>query len=155
MDFRKIKQLIKLLEKSDLSEIEIHDSDESVIIRNQAHSQAAFIQSNLSVINYGGDMKKQVIANATVQPEISISEDNMEKFLVTSCAVGTFYHAAEPDDKPLVQLGENVDIGDILSIIKSVGSVHKITAERSGRITQIFVHNGQGVEFGQALFMIE
>jgi len=143
MDIRKIKKLIELLEESGVSEIEIHEGEESV--RISRHLQVA-PAAPVSV----GVLDK----SAPLLPEAAV-EDEIKGHIVSSPMVGTFYRAASPGVKPFVDIGHRVSSGDTLCIIEAMKILNQIEADKSGVITAILAENGQPVEYGQPMFAIE
>lgn len=94
-------------------------------------------------------------APAAGAAERPASQDDDRFFTVTSPMVGTFYRAPAPDEPPYVQVGDRVEVGQPLCIIEAMKLMNEIEAEVSGRIREILVENGQPVQYGQALFIIE
>ena len=79
----------------------------------------------------------------------------MTGFIVKSPMVGTFYRSATPGGSPFVEVGQKVNEGDVICIIEAMKILNEIEAEKSGTITQVLGENGQAVEYGQPLFVIE
>jgi len=146
MDIRKIKKLIELLEESGVSEIEIHEGEESV--RISRHLQAA-PAAPVVVASVGVPEK-----STPLSPEVAV-EDEIKGHVVSSPMVGTFYRAASPGVKPFVDIGQRVSMGDTLCIIEAMKILNQIEADKSGVISAILAENGQPVEYGQPMFAIE
>lgn len=154
MDIRKIKKLIELLEESGISEIEIHEGEESVRINRGpqgfVHTQYLPQQLPLSI-------QHPITTPASLPPV-----ENLEPkpaalpsgYTVTAPMVGTLYRAASPTDKVFVELGSRVKIGDVLCIVEAMKMLNQIEADHAGIIKAILVENGQPIEFGQPLFII-
>jgi len=151
MDIRKVKKLIELLEESGLAEIEISEGDDSVRI---SRYPGGFIQP----------MQTAGLAPATQFPApglgSAVSADAappapIAGHTVTAPMVGTFYGAPAPGAKPFVQVGSEVQVGDVLCIIEAMKMMNQIEADSAGRVVSILVENGDPVEFGQSLFIIE
>ena len=151
MDLRKLKKLIDLVQESGIAELEITEGDEKVKISR-----------NLTVT----PMSQPVVSKeATFAPLESKTGDNMvnkesmppplDGTIIKSPMVGTFYRASGPDDKAFVEIGEKIEVGTILCIIEAMKLMNEIEAEASGTIREIFVENGQAVEYGQKLFRID
>jgi acetyl-CoA carboxylase biotin carboxyl carrier protein len=147
MDIRKIKKLIELLEESDVTEIEIHENDESVrISRGMAAPQmmvAPQAQQPVTPAAAGA-----VVVEEPVAEEISGHQ-------VKSPMVGTFYRAPSPGAKSFVEEGDRVSTGDTLCIIEAMKILNQIEADKSGKVKKILVDNAQPVEYNQPLFIIE
>ena len=150
MDIRKVKKLIELLEESQVAEIEIHEGEESVRI-----SRMPVVLPAQAVVQAA-----PAVAMAAPPQEAAVSEPAAEPaapegHAVTSPMVGTFYEAASPGAKPFVQVGQQVSVGDILCIIEAMKMLNQIEADKAGTVTAKLVENGQPVEFGQSLFVID
>jgi acetyl-CoA carboxylase biotin carboxyl carrier protein len=152
MDIRKIKKLIELLEESGINEIEIREGEESVrITRSAPGSQQAFMMSP--------HMAPAVPAAQTVQaPPVSggpVEPPMPDGHTVIAPMVGTFYRAASPGAKPFVEVGQAISVGDTLCIIEAMKMLNQIEADKAGVIKAILIENGQPVEYGQPMFIIE
>ena len=146
MDIKTIKELVSILEKSGLDEIELEDKNSSIrLVKNRATvAQAAPIPQQINV---------PVAAAAPKNESKSPDEDN--GLTVTSPMVGTFYRTPSPDAKPFVEEGDTVKVGDVVCIIEAMKTMNKITSTHSGKIKSILIENGKPVEFGQKLFIVE
>ena len=157
MDIRKIKKLIELLEESDVAEIEIKEGGEMVRISRNSTVVATpptalmpYPSPPSPVSNIALDPSAQAETSAG-----SASQDIPAGHTMTSPMVGTFYRAPSPGAKPFVETGQNVEIGDTLCIIEAMKMLNQIEADKSGKLVAILVENGQPVEYGQSLFVIE
>ena len=147
MDIRKIKKLIEMLEESNLGEIEIKEGEESIRI-SRAGSAAPVGQW----MHAPAPVAAPVAAAAVAVPAApSLPAGHM----VTSPMVGTFYRSASPNAKPFVEVGVQVKVGDTLCIIEAMKMLNQIEADKAGVIKAILKENGQPVEYGEALFIIE
>lgn len=153
MDIRKVKKLIELLEESGIAEIEISEGEESVRISRYPQGQAA-----APVVHYAPPpaaapvaAAPAAIAPAAAAPAAASKADHT----VTAPMVGTFYSAASPGAKPFVDIGSEVNVGDTLCIIEAMKMMNQIESDKAGRVTAVLVKNGDPVEFGQPLFIIE
>lgn len=144
MDIRKVKKLIELLEESGIAEIEIKEGEESVRI------------SRYGTANANQIIVPQAVA-APVAPQAAAEEQEQipDGHIVKSPMVGTFYEAPAPGQNPFVSVGQPVQMGDTLCIIEAMKMLNQIEADKSGKIKSVLAENGQPVEFGQALFVIE
>ncbi len=145
MDIRKVKKLIALLEESGIAEIEIHEGEESVRISRYSAAPAMSPLSAASV---------QATPAADVSRPARDAGSSSEH-TVRSPMVGTFYAAPSPDAKPFTAVGESVAVGDTLCIVEAMKMLNQIEADKAGVIKTILVDNGQPVEFGQPLFVID
>jgi acetyl-CoA carboxylase biotin carboxyl carrier protein len=150
MDIRKVKKLIELLEESGIAEIEIHEGEESVrISRNNMAPQTVYAQA----APYA--QAPAPAAPAVAAPADAPAQEKMSGHKVTSPIVGSFYRSSSPSSKPFAEIGKSVNKGDTLCIIEAMKIMNQIEADASGTITAILVENGDPVEFGQPLFIIE
>lgn len=151
MDIRKVKKLIELLDESGIAEIEITEGEESVrISRYSQHAPAApapVAAAPVAAAPAPAAPSAPVVA-APAEPE----EDGFE---VTAPMVGTFYAASSPGAAPYVQVGDRVQEGDTLCIIEAMKMMNQIEADVSGVIKSIRMQNGEPVEFGQTLIVID
>jgi acetyl-CoA carboxylase biotin carboxyl carrier protein len=149
MDIRKVKKLIELLEESGISEIEIKEGEESVRISRHPAGAVHTIQAPLA---YAPAPAPAAAAPAAAAPgKTAVAPDHA----VTAPMVGTFYSAPAPGAKAFVEIGSEVKPGDVLCIIEAMKMMNQIESDTAGRVVSILVKNGDPVEFGQALFVIE
>ena len=150
MDIRKVKKLIELLEESQVAEIEIHEGEESVRI-SRVTQQAAVAPAVYQVPPTG---LPAALPAASVEEAPAQENVTPDGHTVTSPMVGTFYEAPSPGAKPFVEVGQQVNAGDTLCIVEAMKMLNQIEADKSGVIKARLVENGQPVEFGQALYVI-
>ena len=148
MDIRKVKKLIELLDESGIAEIEITEGEESV--RISRYSQSAPIAPVAAPIAVAAPV---AAAPAEAAPAASDPED--DGFLITAPMVGTFYAASSPGAAPYVQVGDRVNEGDTLCIIEAMKMMNQIESDVSGVVKSIRVQNGEPVEYGQTLIVID
>ncbi len=151
MDIRKVKKLIELLDESGIAEIEIKEGEESVRISRYAKDAPAVIAAAAPVA--APAPVAAVAAAAPPQPAATEAED--DGFLVEAPMVGTFYGSSSPSAAPFVQVGDRINEGDTLCIIEAMKMMNQIEADVSGVIKSIRVQNGEPVEYGQTLFVID
>ena len=151
MDIRKIKKLIELVEESGISELEISEGEESVRISRSTPTYTVPVQ-NIQIPQPVAVPAPTVTA-ATVEAEV-ITETNSGT-TIKSPMVGTFYRTPSPESKAFVEVGQSVNVGDVLCIVEAMKMMNQIESEKAGTIKAILVENGQPVEFDQPLFIIE
>ena len=152
MDIRKVKKLIELLEESGIAEIEISEGEESVRISRYPAGGA----HAAPVVHYApAPMAPMAAALAAVPAAAAPAVAAKADHTVTAPMVGTFYSAATPGAKSFVDIGSEVNVGDTLCIIEAMKMMNQIESDKAGRVTAILVKNGDPVEFGQPLFIIE
>jgi acetyl-CoA carboxylase biotin carboxyl carrier protein len=147
MDLRKLKTLIDLVSESNISELEIAEADGKVrIVKTPAAGAGAPAAHPQPQVSYGAAAAEHAVAPA--EPEIAAN-------VVKSPMVGTFYRSASPGADAFVEIGSVVKVGDPICIIEAMKIMNEIEADAAGTIRQILCENGQAVEFGQPLFVIE
>ena len=154
MDIRKIKKLIELVEESGISELEISEGEESVRISRTAPTT-----------NYSAPIQNIQIPQATpvATPIVTTPTEVVNEVepiavsgtTIKSPMVGTFYRTPSPESKAFVEVGQTVNVGDVLCIVEAMKMMNQIESEKAGTIKAILVENGQPVEFDQPLFIIE
>lgn len=153
MDVRKVKKLIELLEESGcVSEIEIHEGEESIRI-SRATQATADKQTTAASLPAAAT----AAAATATQPTDDATADHKDdsRAIVKSPMVGTFYRAANPTTKPFVKVGDRVQKGQTLCIIEAMKTMNQIESQYTGTVKEIFVDNGDPIEYGQDLFAIE
>jgi len=155
MDIRKVKKLIELLEESGISELEISEGEESVrISRHPRGSLSLGAPPAAAGTSYAAPTLPPA---APAAPATSAGEHKPrnDEHMVTSPMVGTYYSAPSPGAKAFVDVGSEIKIGQILCIIEAMKMMNQIESDKAGRVTAILAKNGDPVEFGQPLFVIE
>ena len=138
---------MELLEESGMSEIEIKEGEESVKISRYGNSPApshSFVQQQAPT-----SLPPVVAAPAIVDEPSTVGQS------LTSPMVGTYYSAPSPTAKPFVTIGQHVKQGDTIGIVEAMKIMNQIEAEKSGTVLQILVKDGEAVEFGQPLIIVE
>ncbi len=151
MDLRKIKKLIELLEGSDLAEMEITEGDNTIRLTRSAPATAA----TPPLPPYSRAFSPEPVVSETTAAVPQKPAEPGEGKTIDSPMVGTFYDAASPDAEPYVTIGSTVSPGDILCIIEAMKTFNQLEADTSGVIRAIYKSNGDPVEFGEPLFVIE
>jgi len=151
MDIRKVKKLIELLEESGIAELEISEGEESVRISRYPR---------MSIAAPAGAAQPAPLAPtaaAPAKPATAAGEHKPQNDdqTITSPMVGTYYSASAPGAKPFVEIGQEIKVGQILCIIEAMKMMNQIESEKAGRLSAILAKNGEPVEFGQPLFIIE
>ncbi len=143
MDLRKLKTLIDLVSESNVSELEITEAEGKV-----------------RIVKGGGAVPQQAMAPAapaasvTASP-VAVAPDAPTGHTVKSPMVGTFYRSSSPGAKPFVEIGSQIKEGETVCIIEAMKILNEIEADKSGIVSKLLCENGQAVEYGQALFVIE
>ena len=157
MDIRKVKKLIELLEESGIAELEISEGDDSVRISRYSHVPVVPTTPAISAAPAPAMPPAQAPAapSAAVPAAAAMEEPRPSGQEVHAPMVGTFYSSPAPGAKPFVEIGTEVAVGDTLCIIEAMKMMNHIESEVSGTVANVQVEDGEPVEFGQVLFIIE
>jgi acetyl-CoA carboxylase biotin carboxyl carrier protein len=155
MDIRKVKKLIELLDESGIAEIEITEGEESV--RISRYAQGAALAPAAGPVAPAAPAATPAPASTSAEPEAASAPAPVDDdgYVVTAPMVGTFYSSSSPGAAPYVQVGDRINEGDTLCIIEAMKMMNQIEADVSGVIKSIRVQNGEPVEYGQTLFVID
>lgn len=153
MDLRKLKKLIDLVQESGISELEVTEGEEKV--RIVKHGQVAAMPPATYMIGNPAAMAAPMHAAAPAPTAAATPAETQQGNAVKAPMVGSFYRANAPGAKPFVEVGQVVNEGDTLCIIEAMKLMNEIESDLAGTIKAILVENGQPVEFGQPLFVIE
>ncbi len=152
MDIRKIKKLIELLEESDVEELEIQEGDDSVrISRRREQPAGTQYVSHVPAPAPQAAAPAPAPAPAAEEPAAPAGPSG---HTVNSPMVGTFYRAPSPTAQAFVEVGQTVNVGDVICIVEAMKMMNQIEADKAGTVTEILVENGQPVEFDQPLVVI-
>jgi len=154
MDLRKLKTLIELVETSGIAELEIQEGEERVRITRATAVAAGAPPMALHTAQHQAAATPPAVALAAV-PAAEAAPAEPEGHQVKSPMVGTFYRSATPGSKPFVEVGDRVEEGGTLCIIEAMKLMNEIESDKAGVVKAILTENGQPVEFGQPLFVIE
>ena len=146
MDIRKVKKLMELLEQSGMAEIEIVEGEESVRISRYGDAPVAPAVAPVAV-------SAPAVTSTDTTPETTAP--NIDGHPITSPMVGTFYSAASPTSEAFIKVGQHVNQGDTICIVEAMKIMNQIEADQSGTVTEILCSDGDAVEFGQTLIVIQ
>ena len=146
MDLRKLKTLIDLVSDSNVSELEITEAEGKVRIVKS--SGAPLVMQQPAITMVAAAVPPVAAATMEVLP-VETSH------AVKSPMVGTFYRSASPGAKPFVEVGDVVKLGETICIIEAMKILNEIEADKAGTVSKILCQNGQAVEYGQTLFLID
>jgi len=161
MDLRKIKALIDLLEKSNLTEIEIKEGEESVRLSRASRAAPAAPPAPAAALEHiavapaaPAPAAKAPAAEHHSESHGKAGKDIPDGHTIRSPMVGTFYASPNPDAPPFVKVGQTVKAGDTLGIIEAMKMFNPIEADVSGTVRAILVQSGQPIEFDEPMFVI-
>jgi acetyl-CoA carboxylase biotin carboxyl carrier protein len=161
MDIRKIKKLIELLEESGIAEIEIKEGEEAVRISRMpaAGSLPPSYPQYTHVATLPMAMSPQLEAPVKTAPapvaEVAAAKPKPNEHVITAPMVGTFYASPSPGAKAFIEIGDEIKVGQVLCIIEAMKMMNQIESDKAGKVTSIMARNGDPVEFGQPLFVVE
>ena len=153
MDLNLIKKLIKILETSTITDLEIEENDYRIKISKKVRTLSSVDHSH-TIHNVQSASEGSQI---DVQVEKTAKEEEAEKnqHIIRSPIVGTFYRAPAPDADSYIQVGDNVSPGSVLCIVEAMKLMNEIESDVSGKVIKIIAENGKPVEFNQPLFLIQ
>ena len=151
MDIRKVKKLIEMLEESSLAEIEIREGEEAIRI-SRASSVGSGSTAAATPVAVTHPTTPAAAPAASTPPAAPTTPPG---HAVTSPMVGTFYRSPSPGAQAFVDIGAEVKVGDVLCIIEAMKMMNQIESDKAGVVKAILKENGQPVEFGEPLFVIE
>ncbi len=144
MDLRKLKKLIDLVQESGISELEVTEGEERVKIVKSGGAGPAYVAPVAALE-----------APTVPAPALTVAPGEIPGHLVKSPMVGTFYRSPSPGAKPFVEVGDTVKAGDTICIIEAMKLLNEIECDKDGVIKAILVENGQPVEYGEPLVVID
>jgi acetyl-CoA carboxylase biotin carboxyl carrier protein len=152
MDLRKLKTLIDLVSDSNVSELEITEAEGKVrIVKSMGVAQPVVMQQEQAAAVAAAPIVAAPVAPVEAPAPVAAPAGHAVK----SPMVGTFYRSSSPGAAPFIQIGSVVKEGDTLCIIEAMKILNEIESDKSGTVTQILCENGQAVEYGQPLFIVE
>jgi acetyl-CoA carboxylase biotin carboxyl carrier protein len=155
MDLRKLKTLIDLVSESNVSELEITEAEGKVrIVKSGPPAPVQMVHAPAPMVMAAAPVVAAAASSPVATPAAAAAPE-VKGFVAKSPMVGTFYRASSPGASPFVEVGAKVNVGDTLCIIEAMKILNEIEAEQAGTITQVLGENGQAVEYGQPLFVIE
>ncbi len=145
MDIRKVKKLMELLEKSGMAEIEINEGEESVRISRYGNGPMAAPVAAAPI----------AAPVAAIDSAVNDAPATIDGHPISSPMVGTFYGSASPTTNAFVSIGQHVNQGDTICIVEAMKIMNQIEADQSGTVTEILCKDGDAIEFGQTLVVIQ
>jgi acetyl-CoA carboxylase biotin carboxyl carrier protein len=146
---RQIQDMIDLLKRNHLTELEIERAGVRIRVRHEAG-----VKTISAAVTEPGQVTGQAVSQPATAPS-ELAEETAGQITITSPIVGTFYRSPSPDADPYVEEGEYVKKGQVLCIVEAMKLMNEIESEVDGRITKILVESTKPVEYGQALFLID
>lgn len=148
MNLKEIKELIKIVNDTDVAELSLENEGFKLMIRKAVVSNVAF--ETPPVLRKPSELSPPPVVT---EAPVALEEENL--VTITAPMVGTFYQAPSPDAEPYVKVGDMIAVGQTLCIIEAMKLMNEIESEVKGRLRKVLVNNGDPVEFGQPLFLVE
>ncbi len=166
MEYKDITNLIKLIQKSNLSEFKLKEGDFEILIKTDKYvkrTKEAPITLSQPIVpavaapspSAGGTMAPQETTSAAQELPSAKAEDSSNYLQIKSPIVGTFYRSASPDADPYVKVGDRVEAGSVVCIVEAMKLFNEIESEISGTIVQMLVEDATPVEYDQPLFLVD
>lgn len=158
MDLRKIKKLIELVEESGIAELEITEAEETIRISKSGPAMQQGYAAMPPVLQHhaaAAPVQQDVPISAPIVPTEPAKASLPDGHVVKSPMVGTFYRSSSPGANPFAEVGQTVKVGDTVCIIEAMKLLNEIESDKAGVVKAILVENGQPVEYGEPLFIVE
>lgn len=148
-----IEKLVKMLSDNELTELSLEEGDKAIVIRKEKE----IVTASATVAAQPVAIPAQVAAPAAKPVEAATPAKKEESNLlkITSPMVGTFYKAASPGAAPFTEAGKSVNVGQVVCIIEAMKLMNEIESEVAGKVVEVCVQDGQPVEYGQVLMLVE
>lgn len=164
INISQIKELADLAQEKNLAELTVQDGEKSITIKLPGYNVQHVVHPQASQVVYAppapqpihelpAESSRAATATTVEAEKAVVSDDRLHK--VTAPMVGTFYSAPSPDSPPYVSVGGTLSKGQVVCIIEAMKMMNELESEVSGRIVKILVENGQPIEFGQVLMLVE
>jgi acetyl-CoA carboxylase biotin carboxyl carrier protein len=155
IDIRKLKELVRLMTTSDLTELDLRDKEEQVTIRRATAQAAPQIIQHAAPVAHPAPAAPVAAAPVAAAAVAPAANEDAGLVAIESPMVGTFYASPSPDKPSFVSVGGEVGPNSVVCLVEAMKIFNEIKAERSGTIAKVLVKSGQAVEFGQPLYMIK
>ena len=154
MDIKDLKLLVKMITETDITEFELDNSEEKIVIRRGPKTEYINIAAPAAQMFSATQQVSAPTATAVISPVTSVAAVELGE-TVNSPIVGSFYRSPAPDAAPYVEVGQVVENGQVICIVEAMKLMNEIEAEYRCRIIKICKENAQAVEFGDPLFVVE
>lgn len=155
MEYKQIQELLKAVNKSNISELSIKDGDFEITIK-QATTEMQYVAMPTAAPQVMAAPQMQQVAAPAAAPQAAApAQEATTGITVKSPMIGTFYRAAGPGKEPFVNVGDEIKTGDVVCIVEAMKLFNEIESEVSGRIVKVLVDDGTPVEYDQPLFIVE
>ena len=173
MDFREMQELIKLINKSNITEFKFQEGDQKIVIRTKEYSEGGVVQHQFIQQAAPVQAAAPVAMSAPIQAasapvavaapvsapvaevEVAAADSTAGLLEITSPIVGTFYRSAGTGKEPYIKVGDSVDKGTVVCIVEAMKLFNEIESEVKGKIVKVVAEDASPVEYGQVLFLVD
>jgi acetyl-CoA carboxylase biotin carboxyl carrier protein len=158
MDIKEIQSLIKFVARSGASEVKLETDDIKITIRTGAAGsggETTYIQQLPAAVTQAAPVQATPVATAPVETTAAKKEEDSKYITIKSPIIGTFYRKPSPDKPAFVEVGDTINVGDVLCVIEAMKLFNDIESEVSGKIVKVLVDDSSPVEFDQPLFLVD
>jgi acetyl-CoA carboxylase biotin carboxyl carrier protein len=153
MDIKQIQDLIKFVAKSGVNEVSIEEQDFKITIK--ANQEPTYVTANIPNQVQVAPVQQAQAPLEAVASNTHIVEDTSKYLTIKSPMIGTFYRSASPDKPSFVNVGDDINAGDVVCIVEAMKLFNEIESEISGKIVKVLVDNAQPVEYDQPLYLVD
>jgi acetyl-CoA carboxylase biotin carboxyl carrier protein len=147
MNIKEIKEMIALMNENKLQELEIEKEGMRIRLKKESPGY----DENTRIVS----MPQFSLTQEAAGPQVKKEEPATKLIEIKAPMVGTFYRAPSPESPPFVEVGQDIDAGQVVCIIEAMKLMNEIKSETKGKVVEVLIENGHPVEFGQVLFLIE
>ncbi len=163
MEFEQIKELIKLIQKSKITEFKYEDENSKMSIRTKGYSATKevilqpSVMPNMQMPMQQAPAPQPVVVAETAAPKVATpaAEDTSKYLEIKSPMVGTFYRSPSPEKGPFIKVGDTIDVDDTICLVEAMKLFNEVKAEITGKIVKVLVEDASPVEYDQVLFLVE
>ena len=155
IDIRKLKELVRLMVTNDLTELDLRDTEEQVTLRRRRDEESPVVIQAPVAAPAAAPVAAAPAAAPAASPPVTDEASVEDLPSISSPMVGTFFAAAKPDSDAFVKVGDEITADTVVCLVEAMKIFNEIKAETSGTIRKVLVSNGESIEFGQPLFLID
>ncbi|MDG2053592.1 MAG: acetyl-CoA carboxylase biotin carboxyl carrier protein [Phycisphaerales bacterium] len=155
IDIRKLKELVRLMVTNDLTELDLRDTEEQVTLRRRRDEESPVVIQAPVAAPAAAPVAAAPAAAPAASPPVTDEASVEDLPSISSPMVGTFFAAANPDSDAFVKVGDEITADTVVCLVEAMKIFNEIKAETSGTIRKVLVSNGESIEFGQPLFLID
>lgn len=160
MKIQDLKELIKAIDESSIDELKLEEDGKKIVIRKNtatfstpSYLQAPLVNEEVRIVEQPKENKAPTESKEAEEPQLQLNREGLKT--INSPMVGTFYAAPSPDSPPYVKVGDEIGEETIVCIVEAMKLMNELEAEVKGKIVEVLVENGQLVEYGQPLFLVQ